>query len=158
MGTYTGTARVDQITDLSKAMLLDSTRETTAGDLLFAEDAPTISSDLFPRAPPAGVSGQIIAVVDGVALIGSYQVVAINRGSKHGLAAGHVLAIDEKGEVVADGACRQSKWSFCANKTIALPSERAGTLLVFKTYDQLSYGLVLDTTVPVRVSDRVRTP
>ncbi len=84
--------------------------------------------------------------------------VAINRGSKHGLEVGHVLAIDEKGEVVADGSCRQSSWSFCANRTLTLPSERAGTLLVFKTYDHLSYGLVLDTTVPVHVLDQVRTP
>ncbi len=158
MGTYTGAARVDQITDLSRATLIDSARESASGDLLFAEEAQTVSSDLQPRSPPAGVSGQIMAVVDGVALIGSYQVVAINRGSTHGLETGHVLAIDQVGEVVKDGSCKQSRWSFCGNKTIALPSERAGTLLVFKTYDQMSYGLVLDASVPLRVSDRVRTP
>ncbi len=158
MGTYTGAARVDRIADLSKAQLVDSARETTSGDLLFAEDAQTVSADLQPRSPPVGVNGQIIAVVDGVAMIGSYQVVAINRGSRDGLEAGHVLAIDAKGEVVADGSCRQSRWSFCANKTLTLPSERAGTLLVFKTYDQLSYGLIVEATVPVRVTDQVRTP
>ena len=158
MGTYTGAARIDQVADLSRAQLIDSGRETTTGDLLFAEDAQSVSADLLPRPSPAGVNGQIIAVVDGVELIGSYQVVAINRGSKQGLAAGHVLAIDAQGEVVADGSCRQSYWSFCGNKTITLPAERAATLLVFKTYDQLSYGLVLGATVPVRVTDRVRTP
>lgn len=158
LGTYTGTARVDQIHDLSRAQLIDSARETTAGNLLYAEEAQAVSSDLLPRSPPAGVDGQIIAVVDGVALIGSYQVVAINRGSRSGLEVGHVLAIDERGEVVKDGNCKQSRWSFCANKTITLPDERAGSLLVFKTYDQLSYGLVLDTIAPVRVTDRVRTP
>ncbi|MEO6080924.1 MAG: LysM peptidoglycan-binding domain-containing protein [Steroidobacteraceae bacterium] len=158
MGTYTGAARIDQINELSKAQLIDSARETTTGDLLFAEDAQNVSSDLLPRSPPAGVHGQIMAVVDGVKLIGSYQVVAINRGSKHGLEAGHVLAIDEVGEVVADESCKQSRWAFCGNKTIQLPSERAGTLLVFKTYEQMSYGLVLDATVPLRVLDQVRTP
>ena len=40
-------------------------------------------------------------------LIGQYQVVAINRGTKHGLEAGHVLAIDQKGEVVDDRACNR---------------------------------------------------
>jgi hypothetical protein len=98
-----------------------------------------------------------MAVVDGT-LIGSYQVVAINRGSAHGLEAGHVLAIDQMGEVDKDGSCKQSRWSFCGNKTIRLPAEREGTLLVFKTYEQLSYGLVLEATVPLRVADRVRTP
>jgi LysM repeat protein len=158
MGTYTGAARIDQIAELSKAQLIDSARETTAGDLLFAEDTQTVSSDLLPRAPPAGVNGQIMAVVDGVSLIGSNQVVAVNRGSKHGLETGHVLAIYENGEVVADGSCKQERWAFCGNKTITLPSERAGSLLIFKTYEQMSYGLVVNTTVPVRVTDQVRTP
>jgi LysM repeat protein len=158
MGTYTGAARIDRIADLSKALLIDSARETTSGDLLFAEDAQTVSADLLPRSPPAGVDGQIIAVVDGVAMIGSYQVVAINRGSRDGLEAGHVLAIDAKGEVVPDGSCKKTRWSFCADRTLTLPSERAGTLLVFKTYEQLSYGLIVEATVPVRVTDQVRTP
>lgn len=158
MGTYTAAARIDRISDLSKAQIIDSSRETTSGDLLFAEDAQTVSADLLPRSPPAGVNGEIIAVVDGVSMIGSYRVVAINRGSGHGLEAGHVLAIDAKGEVVADGSCKQVRWSFCANKTLTLPSERVGTLLVFKTYEQLSYGLIVDATVPVRITDRVRTP
>jgi hypothetical protein len=159
MGGYTGSARIDQIAKLSRAMLIDSARETTTGDLLYAEESQTISSDLLPRSPPAGISGQIMAVVDGVALIGSYQVVAINRGSSHGLEVGHVLAIDEGGEVVADGSCKlKSRLSFCGGKTITLPSERAGTLLVFKTYERMSYGLVLNATVPLHVTDRVRTP
>jgi LysM repeat protein len=158
IGTYAAAARIDRISDLSKAHILDSSRETTSGDLLFAEDAQTVSADLLPRSPPAGVHGEIIAVVDGVSMIGSYRVVAINRGTGHGLETGHVLAIDARGEVVADGSCKQSRWSFCGNKTLTLPSERVGTLLVFKTYEQLSYGLIVDATVPVRVSDRVRTP
>lgn len=158
MGVYTGAARVDRVSDVSKAQLIESARETTAGDLLYAEDAPTISADLLPRSPPAGVNGEIIAVVDGVAMIGSHQVVAINRGSSHGLEVGHVLAIDANGEVVPDGSCKQTRWAFCGNKTITLPAERAGTLLVFKTYDKLSYGLIVDATVPIHVTDRVRTP
>jgi hypothetical protein len=160
MGTFAGAARIDQVAELSKARLIDSARETVAGDLLFAEDAQTVGADLLPRSAPGGVNGQIMAVVDGVALIGAYQVVAINRGSSHGLAAGHVLAIDSVGEVVADASCKaaQKRWAYCGNKTLTLPSERAGTLLVFKTYEQLSYGLVVDATVPLRVTDRVRTP
>jgi alpha-tubulin suppressor-like RCC1 family protein len=99
-----------------------------------------------------------MAVVDGVALIGQHQVVAVNRGTRHGLQAGHVLAIDQKGEVIADGACKRSSLSWCIGKKIKLPEERAGTLLVFKTYEQMSYGLIVSTTGPVRVTDRVRTP
>jgi LysM repeat protein len=163
MGTYTGTARVDNATvdsstNVSRAMLIESARETMAGDLLFAEDLHSVSTDFAPRAPPAGVDGQIMAVVDGVALIGQYQVIAINRGTRHGLATGHVLAIDQNSETIPDASCRRSSVSWCLGKNVNLPHERTGTLLVFKTYQQMSYGLVVNATVPIRVKDRVRTP
>jgi LysM domain len=158
MGTFTGSARIDVASDLSRAILLESARETNAGDLLFAADLQSVSTDILPHAAPAGVDGQIMAVVDGVSLIGQHQVVAINRGTRHGLQTGHVLAIDQRGEVIADGSCKRSALSWCIGRNIKLPEERAGTLLVFKTYEQMSYGLIVSVTIPVRVSDRVRTP
>ena len=83
-------------------------------------------------------------------LIGQYHVVAINRGTKHGLETGHVLAIDQKGEVVDDTArasvSMQCPGAEVAATTLHLPSERAGTLLVFRTYDRMSYGLVVSAT------------
>jgi len=159
MGTYTGAAKVDAVAKVSRALLTDSVRETNAGDLVFAEDTHSVSTDILPRAPPAGLNGQIMAVVDGVSLIGQYQVVAVNRGSKHGLETGHVLAIDRQGEVIPDAACKKrSNFAWCFGKNLKLPDERAGTLLVFKTYENMSFGLIVSTTVPVAVADRVRTP
>jgi hypothetical protein len=98
-----------------------------------------------------------MAVVDGVSLIGQYQVVALNRGKDHGVNVGHVLAVDRDGGTVRDGSCRRSGLAQCRGM-VKLPAERAGSVLVFKTYDNMSYGLVLETTVPVAVADWVRTP
>ncbi|MET0280628.1 MAG: LysM peptidoglycan-binding domain-containing protein [Steroidobacteraceae bacterium] len=158
MGTFAASAQVDTVAKLSKAAVVESSRETVAGDLVFAEDLQTVSTDIVPHAPAGDVDGQIMAVVDGVSLIGQYQVVAINRGSRHGLETGHVLAIDQKGEVVMDGGCKRTGTSWCLGKSLQLPDERAGTMLVFKTYDAMSYALIVATTAPVRVADRVRTP
>jgi hypothetical protein len=158
IGTYAADARVDTVSDVTRAQLTESVRETVAGDLLFAVDSQSVGSDIVPRSPPAGVSGQIMAVVDGVSLIGQYHVVAINRGTRNGLETGHVLAIDQKGEVLPDESCKRSALSWCIGKKVRLPDERAGTLLVFKTYEKMSYALVVNTTVPVRIADRVRTP
>ncbi len=158
MGNYAASARIDQANDqLSKALLEESFREAVAGDLLFAEDVAPPGSDIVPHAPPANFSGQIIAVVDGVTQIGQYNVVAVNRGTNQGLQVGHVLAIDQKGEVVPDGSCKTFERTLCHDK-VKLPDERAGTLLVFKTYDRISFALVVETLVPVRVADVVRTP
>lgn len=157
MGVYTGTARIERVDRISKAVLVDSARETQAGDLLFADDVQT-TADFIPHAPARRVDGQIISVVDGVLLIGQYQVVAINRGKAHGIEPGHVLAIDDAGDKVRVPCQRSwSEWCFGGNK-VRLPDERVGTLLVFKSYDEMSYGLIVGAVAPVSIADRVHNP
>ena len=43
-------------------------------------------------------------------------------------------------------------------KRVQLPNERAGTLIVFKVYDRVSYGLVIGARGPMQVADRVYNP
>ncbi|MEN9705982.1 MAG: hypothetical protein RLZZ393_1861 [Pseudomonadota bacterium] len=148
LGIHTGTARVDAPARLSRATLVESARETVAGDLVLPEDAPE-SADIVPRVPQARIDGQIIAVVDGVTMIGQYQVVAINRGARQGLEPGHVLTIHAAGETVRDRRDGQR---------LRLPETRNGTLLVFRTYQDVSYGLTVNVTAPIRIEDHVRTP
>jgi LysM repeat protein len=160
MGIYAASVRVDQIGKVSSGYLTESARESVVGDRVFSEDVSGPVADIVPHAPPPGIDGQIMAVMDGVTLIGQYTVVAINRGTKHGLEVGHVLAMDQKGEVVDDRICNQygNFWCRGRSENIRLPSERAGTLLVFKTYERMSYGLVVDATAPLRVADYVHGP
>jgi hypothetical protein len=160
-GTYLSTVRVERVgktaSEPTKALITESARETAQDDLLFVDDS-TGKAELIPHAPPTDVNGRIISVVDGVLLIGQYQVVAINRGKQHGLEPGHVLAIDEAGEVVRS-PCGKADGMLCfGSHKLQLPDERAGTMLVFKTYDRMSYALVVNTIMPVRVADRVRNP
>lgn len=157
---YTATATVTRAGEPAKAMLTDSARETLEGDRLIAGESE-VPLNFVPRAPTTEVAGQIISVVDGVQLIGQWQVVAINRGHDHGLEPGHVLAIDQAGLVVRDryarGAFGMGVGSSLAPR-VRLPDERAGTLLVFKTFDRMSYGLVVGAAQAIRVADRVRNP
>jgi hypothetical protein len=39
-----------------------------------------------------------------------------------------------------------------------LPEERAGLLMVFRTFEHMSYALVLDVNQPVKIGDRVTNP
>jgi hypothetical protein len=162
IASYAASASVDTTGDpLTKAVLVDSVREAVEGDVVFAAEVQAPGNDIVPRAPPPNFSGQIMAVVDGVTQIGQYNIVAVNRGTKQGLEVGHVLAIDQKGAVVADGSCKTIGNTFgkkSCHANIKLPDERAGTLLIFKTYERMSYALVIETVVPVRVADVVRTP
>ncbi len=77
--------------------------------------------------------------------------VAINRGKRDGMEPGHVLAILKDGARVVDK-------SDPTHPLMKLPDERNGLLMVFRTYDRLSYALILEITDSVRVGDRLINP
>ena len=158
LAIYTGTAQLTRPGIVARATLTDSARETLQGDVLVAEDnSPT--SDFAPHAPARPVDGSIIAVVNNVLLAGQYDVVAINRGSQDGLERGSVLTVNLAGEQVDDFCAKIEGESTCwAHHTQWLPDESSGTLLVFKTYERMSYALILSDIVPINIGDRVRNP
>lgn len=160
-GIYTATALVTNPGSPAKAMLSDSERETLEGDRLLAVDND-VPLNFTPKAPARDVQGRIMSVVDGVELIGQYQIVVINRGKNHGVEAGSVLAVDTAGEIVRDRHRPDRGGMFSTGSSFApkvkLPDERAGTLMVFKAFDRLSYALVVGATNPMRVADVVRSP
>jgi len=159
-GIYTATAEVLTTANPSKAVLSDSARETLEGDKLIAADTQAPLNFIL-TAPPANLKGRIISVVDGTELIGQYQIVVINRGARHGVVAGNVMAIDEAGDVVRDRLSGRRGFGSVmglGGAKVRLPDERAGTLLVFRTFDRLSYGLVVGASSEIHVADYVRNP
>jgi predicted Zn-dependent peptidase len=116
--------------------------------------------DFIPSAPKNKVNGRIVAVRDGVTMIGQYQVVVINRGARDGLAPGNVLAVFDTGDTARDN--KQTGFvhftSDLFNKNVRLPGERNGTFMVFKVFDRISYGLIMEATDIIRVADRVQSP
>jgi hypothetical protein len=162
-GVYTATALVERPGHPAKAALIDTARETLRGDRLVSADEETpVNFEL--RAPTGDIHGHIIAVIGGTNLIGQFQVVAINRGKRHGLVPGTMLAIDSAGEVVRDVYRNGSNigqsngmGSSLAPK-VQLPDERTGTLLVFKVWDRVSYGLVVGASDIINRGDVVHNP
>jgi len=152
-GIYVGQGRVSRTGDPATIHLLDGTREALIGDHLMAEETPT-PFNFLPRPPSESVEGRIISVIDGVSLIGQYQVVAINRGERHGLEPGHVLRIYQTGDVVRDEVRRRGLFA----EKVRLPDEPAGTMMVFRTFDRMSYALVMEATNAIEVLDTVRNP
>jgi len=86
-------------------------------------------------------------------------VVAINRGSSDGIERGNVLTVDEFPAQSDDQCARIEDTSTCLrHPSTQLPSEVNGTLLVFKTYEFMSYALILNDISPIQTYDRVRNP
>ena len=125
--------------------------EMRVGDRLVAEPRRA-SLSYVPHAPVLPMSGQIVSVYgNAVRFAAQNQVVVINRGIRDGVEPGHVMAI------LKDGQTLQDKTD-SSRAQIKLPNERNGLLMVFSTYDQLSYALVLQITDGVKVGDRFTNP
>jgi LysM repeat protein len=158
MAIYAGTAELTQAGPIAKAVLTDSARETLQGDVLIPEDRAPVA-DFVPHVPERPVSGSIMAVVDNVLLAGQDQVVAINRGSDDGIERGNVLTVDQAPITAADPCAMIENASTCyTHKSVTLPTDTAGTLLVFRTFRNMSYALILNDTVPMQVGDHIRNP
>ena len=137
---------------VSTLSLTRANQEVFNKDILLPKEEYKFNFNFFPHPPMDEVNGQIIDVFNGVAQIGQFNVVVLNIGEREGIEPGHVLAIYQKGERVRDPDAIFS-WS-----TIDLPDERAGVLMVFKTYAKLSYALVMEAQRALHVNDRVTNP
>jgi len=160
---------VERFGDPATGRIIRSSREVLAGDRLLP-----YSRDKFPQfiphAPDSSVAGKVISVIDGVSQIGQHQIVVLNRGSADGLEPGHVLAIFQSGTYAADPYQKVSNASAGAEggnpftnflrkaRLIELPEERAGELMVFRTFGNVSYGLVMNLSRPIHIHDTVRNP
>ena len=145
-------ARVVRSGEITTLDLVSSKREVLNGDILLPSEESELDFNFFPQPPRDAINGRIISVFGALTMIGQYNVVVLNRGQREGLVPGHVLAIYQSGTKVTDprGAASTS--------TITLPDERAGILMVFRTYEKVSYALVMKATRVIRINDRVTNP
>ncbi|MGI9292210.1 MAG: LysM peptidoglycan-binding domain-containing protein [Gammaproteobacteria bacterium] len=146
---YVATAELRKQGDPATIFLTKSKKEASIGDKvgLMAIDLPM---NYFPSAPADEIKGQIVAVLDGVSMIGQYQMVIINRGTDDGLSEGNILQVWKRGEEVNDPSRFMGK--------TRLPEKRAGDLMVIKAFEEISYALVMEAEVEMKVKDYFTNP
>ncbi len=135
--------------DVSTLSLQRSTQEVRLGDRLFASEERSINSTFLPSAPQTPIEVLILDVPRGVTQVAVMDVVTLNKGKRDGLTEGNVLAIYKTSETVRDRI---------TGEQVKIPDERAGLLMVFRTYDKLSYALVLQANRSLAIMDKVRNP
>lgn len=146
IGTAKIRARKDDVATLA---VTRTTEEIRVEDRLIPHEERAVDSTFFPAPPEADVNGVILAVEGGVTQVGKMDVVVLNRGEREGVEVGNVMAIYKEGEAVLDRI---------TGDKVLLPDERAGLLMVFRTYEKLSFALVLEADRPLAVSDKIRKP
>ena len=125
-------------------------QEANVGDRL-APAPPKDFSNYAPRAPEGEMSGQIVSIYGDALTAGQNQIVALNRGEREGVQRGHVLALWRAGDLVVDKTDPK-------RPVMKLPDERHGLLFVFRTFERMSYALILQVQEPVRPGDRFTQP
>jgi hypothetical protein len=131
--------------------IVGAKEESRVGDRLVPQEERS-STSFVPRAPRSGINGRIVSLYgNAVRMAGQNQVVVLNRGKNDGLEVGHVFAVITDGITTVDRTGARPE-------PIKLPDERNGLMMVFRTFDKLSYALLLNITEGVRVGDRFQSP
>ncbi|MEK7737447.1 MAG: LysM domain-containing protein [Pseudomonadota bacterium] len=147
---YLGSARLVRAGEPATVEIISSRQEVSSGDRLLPATLPDIIN-YVPHAPDKAIRGRVVSVYGGVGEGGPHSIVTLSRGKSDGLEIGHVLSLSRAGAEVKNR--HEGK-----KETYRLPDERYGLLFVFRTFDRLSYALVMNVSRSVEVGDSVANP
>lgn len=121
---------------------------------------------LYRLSKPVGeFEGRITRSLSKVREVGAHNIVMLNKGIDDGVALGHIYTIARQspyvietpdGPVYSELASRGKRRTLSA-QDIKIPVEKVGHLVVFKTYQQISFAMVMESNRSVRVEDLVNT-
>ncbi|OJA06764.1 peptidoglycan-binding protein [Halomonas sp. QHL1] len=132
--------------EIAQLEVVSSHQEVRVNDIVLPLEERELNHEFMPRAPLNDVAGHVIAVPGGVRFIGRFQIVALDLGTLDGLQAGHMLRVNQQGELINDPRTQE---------LVQLPSTEAGSVMVFKPYDRVSYALVMQASRVLEVGDEV---
>ncbi|GGA28915.1 LysM peptidoglycan-binding domain-containing protein [Dyella nitratireducens] len=157
--TVIGEAEVLRSGDPATLLLLNSTMEVRAGDRLMPVDDNPYDPYYYPHPPKTlPENGRVIAFAqERLSQVGPYDVVVLSVGSKDGVDNGMTFSLWQPGEKVPDDV-NHSSWMRDSHTWVKLPDEYVGHVMVFRTFDRVSYGLVMDGLKPVQKGARIQLP
>ena len=165
---YVGDVTIRRSGDPASGIITSAEREVLVGDRLVTQNDTAGTGDLIPKTPDGPVDGRVLSVIDGVSNIGNFQVVVLSVGTEQGITTGNVLGIYQTGKIVRDKVVAEQRaeeinapWLDYFGQIdsepelVELPPEYAGVVMVFRTFDRVSYALVMETERAIHVYDTV---
>jgi hypothetical protein len=157
LGTVKSHAEAKPGSDVHTFIVGTATQEMGVGDLL-KPAPPTAIVNYVPHPPDRAVDARVVGIYSGVTYAGQNQVVSINRGAVDGLDVGSVLQLYNLGKTVRDTTQPKTGMFKMGSPMVKLPDEPTGTLFIFRVFNRISYGLIMQVTDPVEVGDIARSP
>ncbi|NJN45412.1 MAG: LysM peptidoglycan-binding domain-containing protein [Candidatus Competibacteraceae bacterium] len=150
-GVYMGDAVLDgdETENPATFLLTRSRHEIQRGDRLFQMEEEEDVFSFTPRPALPDTEGQIVVVLGDSVNARQYGSVIVNVGFDEGVEPGQML------EVYGPAREMRDTW---ANTKAELPGNHAGTVMIYKVYDDVSYALVTNMIAPIRAKDRVTSP
>lgn len=128
-----------------RGTVLETFEELSRGDRL--KPAKVIETRIKPSYPGGALAGQVLYIRNNAAEAGQHQVIGIDLGLDEGLTSGAALSIHKAGRTVKDRV---------TGKTVTLPEEKIGEVLVLVAQKDASLALVTSSTGPINRGDTVR--
>ncbi len=148
-GVYLGSATMLKNGEVSRLYITESNQEIRPGDRITAITDSTALPRYFPRKPNSPVESYITMIPRGVAEAGRRDIAVIVGGHNLDLEPGHVLLVYADSGTAKDPATGQ---------VIELPPIEIGAAMVFQVYDKVSYVILMVSSGPIKLGDRVISP
>jgi LysM domain len=129
--------------------VVDTKEEMQVGDRIIPRPVEPILN-YVPHAPAGNVDARIVSIYGGVATAAQNQIATINQGKADNIDVGTVLQLSRLGQTIKDPADH--------NKKVKLPDEQYGTLFIFRVFNHISYGLIMEVQNTVDIGDTARSP
>jgi hypothetical protein len=149
---YVGETKLLRQGDPATLLVTNSVREILRNDRVIPLDHTDFVRDFFPSPPTQKVRGEIVSLLNAISQLGRYQTIALNLGQRDGIETGNLLRIKHVGLVVRD--LEEEDPDF----RVKLPDEVIGVVMIVRTFEKMSYALVMEADRPVSIKDYVESP
>ena len=150
--------RVKQAGEISVLDIIRDRTEVKPGDFILPANDQGYEATFYPKAMDVVPEGlRVLATSGQRSGVGLWQIISINGGSNDGIEPGHVFSAFRKGDVVDDRVGHRYG-SFSKESEVRLPDVYDGIVMVFRTFDHISYGIVVSGARVVQEYDILRHP
>jgi hypothetical protein len=146
---YLGDAQLLEPGDPSKLVITSVKQEILPTDRLLAAPKKASLPYYYPHPPKTQVQGRVVSALNSLDEIGPFSIIGISLGTREGMDNGTVLRVMRHVGTAVDPV---------THERFTLPDEESGLAMVFRTYEKMSYALIMTETHPVHMLDSVITP